>query len=43
MSKNIVRKPVAINSVEVWMAMSKGNFLRKWFLDERFWNHQKGV
>ena len=31
MSKNIVRKPVAINNIEVWMAMSKGNFLRKWF------------
>ena len=30
MSKNIVTKPVAINSIEVWMS-SKGNFLRKWF------------
>ena len=29
-SKNIVTKPVAINSIEVWMAMSKDNFLRKW-------------
>ena len=41
MSKNIVTKPVAINSVEIWM--SKNIFLRKWFFDERFWNHQKGV
>ena len=31
MSKNIVTKPVAINSIEVWMAMSKDNVLRKWF------------
>ena len=31
MSKNIVTKPAAINSIEVWMAMSKDNFLRKWF------------
>ena len=31
MSKIIVTKPVAINSIEVWMAMSKGNFLRKLF------------
>ena len=31
MSKNIVTKAVATNSIEVWMAMSKGNFLRKWF------------
>ena len=32
MSKNIVTKPVAINSIEVWMVwMSKDNFLRKWF------------
>ena len=31
MSKNIVTKPVAINSIEVWMAMSKDNFLRKWY------------
>ena len=30
-SKNIVTKPVAINSIKVWMAMSKDNFLRKWF------------
>ena len=30
-SKNIVTKPVAINSIEVWMAMSKDNFLRKWY------------
>ena len=29
MSKNIATKPVAINSSEVWMTMSKGNFLRK--------------
>ena len=29
MSKNIVTRPVAINSIEVWM--SKDNFLRKWF------------
>ena len=29
MSKNIVTKPVAINSIEVWMAMSNDNFLRK--------------
>ena len=43
MSKNIVTKTVAINSIEVWMAMSKDNFLRKWFLNEHFWNHQKGV
>ena len=41
MSKNIVTRPVVINSVEVWM--SKDNFLRKWLLNERFWNHQKGV
>ena len=31
MSKIIVTKPVAINSIEGWMAMSKGNFLRKLF------------
>ena len=31
MSKNIVTKPVAINSTEVWMAMSKDNFLRRWY------------
>ena len=31
MSKNIVTKPVAINSTEVWMVMSKDNFLRKWY------------
>ena len=30
MNKNIVTRPVAINSIEVWMAMSKDNFLRKW-------------
>ena len=41
MSKNIVTKPFVINSIEVWM--SKYNFLIKWFFDERFWNHQKGV
>ena len=41
MSKNIVTKPIAINSIEVHM--SKDNFLRKWFLDEYFWNHQKGL
>ena len=29
MSKNIVTKPVAINSIEVWM--STDNFLRKWY------------
>ena len=43
MSKNIVTKHGAINGIEVWMVMSKDNFLRKWFSDERFWNHQKGV
>ena len=32
MSKNIVTKPVAKNSIEVWVAMSKDNFLRKWYL-----------
>ena len=31
MSKNIVTKLVAINSIEVWMAMSTDNFLRKWY------------
>ena len=31
MSKSIVTEPAAINSIEVWMAMSKGNFLGKWF------------
>ena len=31
MNKNIVTRPVAINSIEVWMAMFKDNFLRKWF------------
>ena len=31
MSKNIVVKPVAIKSIEVWMTMSKDNFLRNWF------------
>ena len=31
MSKNIVTKLVAINSIEVWMAVSKDNFLRKWY------------
>ena len=31
MSKNIVTKLVAINSIEVWMAMSKDDFLRKWY------------
>ena len=30
LSKNIVTKHVAINSIEVWMAMPKDNFLRKW-------------
>ena len=30
MSKNIVTKPVTITSIEIWMAMSKDNFLRKW-------------
>ena len=29
MSKNIATKPVGINSIEVWMAMSKDKFLRK--------------
>ena len=29
MSKNIVIKPVAINSIEVCLEMSKDNFLRK--------------
>ena len=41
MSKNIVAKPIAIKSIEVWM--SKDNFLREWFLNEYFWNHEKGV
>ena len=30
MSKNIATKPVGINSIEVWMAMSKDKFLRKY-------------
>ena len=29
MSKNIVTKPIAINSIDAWMEMSK-DFLRKW-------------
>ena len=31
MSKNIVTRPVAINSIEVWMAIFKDSFLIKWF------------